>query len=79
MRFVEKEVPKSSLTLAKEFQSPSFSRLTCAISTEVMGKQGFQYDREKQSCKIFAVERTISSSEEQIGDEEMITIKVDGQ
>ena len=77
-KFIEKQVPKSTLTLAKEFQSPSFSRLTCAMSTEVMGKQGFHFDREKQLCKIFCVKETFGSLEKLIDDEEMITIKVDG-
>ena len=78
IKFTEKNVPRSSLTLAKEFQSPSFSRLTCATSTQVMGKRAFHFDQKKQSCQIFEVKGQLNFVEDVIPNEEYIAIKIDG-
>ena len=78
IKFVEKRVPKSSLALAKEFQSPSFSSLTCAISTGVLGKRVFLFNEEDQSCKIFDIQVKLSLLEESNGLEGNIAVKVDG-
>lgn len=79
IKFIEKNVPKSSLTLAKEFQSTSFSSLTCAASTEIMGKHAFHFDDEKQSCKIFEVRAELNLKDDAIGNEKNLVVKIDGQ
>ena len=78
IKFIDKNVPKSSLMLTKEFQSPSFSRLTCAASTEVMGKQAFHFDQKEQSCKIYEVKDKLHLQENEIKPNEHLAVKIDG-
>ena len=51
-KFIEVKILTDDLVIEKEFESPSFTRLTCAASALVMGKDA--YSLIEQVCQIIA-------------------------
>ena len=54
IKFIEVEILTETLVIEKEYKSPSFTRLTCATSVQVMGKDAYSFNAIEQVCQIIA-------------------------